>query len=312
MGYMKNGNWTDTGYAQLNGEFVRQDSAFRNKVTTDGGTGFQLERGRYHLYVSLACPWAHRTLIFRKLLGLEDVISVSIVEPVITPFGWAFSESLPDEENGFKYLHEAYSASDCDYTGVVSVPVLWDKKTRVIVNNESSEIIRMFNDVFRHISETESNYYPLDLASKIEAVNQFLYTNINNGVYRCGFATTQSAYTKAFQGVFDALDKVESILSESKYLLGDMISESDWRLFTTLIRFDVVYYGHFKCNLRRISDYRHLPNYVRDLYQRPGISETVNFDHIKRHYYLSHSQINPTGIVPNGPELEYLRISSRQ
>ncbi len=315
MGHLENGIWREGRETRtVNGEFVRRDSQFRARVTADGSSGFPAEAGRYHLYVSTACPWAHRTLIFRKLKGLEGAISVSIVDPVVVNEGWAFNSGagcVPDAVNGFHHLHQIYSAAKPDYTGRVSVPVLWDKKQRTIVNNESSEIIRMLNGEFAAVSGSHQDYYPVALRAEIDAVNELVYANVNNGVYRTGFATTQEAYERSFTALFACLDRLESRLDGSRYLVGDRITEADWRLFTTLVRFDAVYHGHFKCNLRRIADYPNLSNYVRDLYQVPGIAETIDMDHIKRHYYMSHRHINPTGIVPAGPELDFMAPHDR-
>lgn len=296
------------------GAFVRKDSQFRNWVTIDGEAGisgeggFKAEPNRYHLYVSYACPWAHRTLIFRKLKGLEDIISVSVVNPDMLDEGWTFEEypgSTPDHLNHFNYLHQVYALAEPDYSGIVTVPVLWDKQQNTIVNNESSEIIRMFNSAFNAHTNNEYDYYPEALQKEIDEINKLIYHNINNGVYKCGFAQTQKAYERAFDKLFSNLDIIEERLSHSRYLVGSQITESDWRLFPTLLRFDPVYVGHFKCNLKRIADYPQLSNYMRDLYQQPGIAETFNLDHIKRHYYYSHESINPTRIVPKGPELNY-------
>lgn len=296
------------------GAFVRKDSQFRNWVTIDGkagptGTGgFKAEPNRYHLYVSYACPWAHRTLIFRKLKKLEEIISVSVVDPYMGDKGWKFSNypgSTHDHLNNFDFLYQAYALADSNYYGIVTVPVLWDKQNNVIVNNESSEIIRMFNSEFRNYSDNQDDYYPVALRREIDEINEFIYDNINDGVYQCGFAQTQKAYEKAFDKLFAALDVIEDRLSNQRYLTGSQITEADWRLFPTLLRFDPVYVGHFKCNLKRIADYPQLSNYVRDLYQQPGIAETFNLDHIKRHYYYSHDSINPTRIIPKGPELNY-------
>ena len=315
MGHLENGIWREGRETHTaNGEFVRRDSQFRARVTADGSSGFRAEPGRYHLYVSTACPWAHRTLIFRKLKRLEDAISVSIVDPVIVNEGWAFSSGpgcTPDTVNGFHHLYQVYSTARADYTGRVSVPVLWDKQQRTIVNNESSEIIRMLNSEFEAFARSHEDYYPAVLAAEIDSVNDLVYAGVNNGVYRAGFATTQEAYERAFRALFGTLDQLESRLGGSRYLIGERITEADWRLFTTLLRFDAVYYGHFKCNLRRITDYPNLWNYVRDLYQVPGVAETVDMDHIKRHYYLSHRHINPTGIVPMGPELDFMAPHDR-
>ena len=309
MGHLENGAWREGRDARtVNGEFVRRDSQFRDRVTADGSSGYPAAAGRYHLYVSTACPWAHRTLIFRKLKGLEQAISLSIVDPVIVDQGWAFRAGagcVPDTVNGFHHLHQVYTRARPEYTGRVSVPVLWDKQRGVIVNNESSEIIRMLNGEFGAHAGSHEDYYPKALRGEIDAVNKVVYENINNGVYRCGFATTQEAYERAFDALFAALDQMEARLDRSRYLTGDRLTEADWRLFPTLVRFDAVYHGHFKCNLRRIGDYPNLSNYVRDLYQVPGIAETVDLDHIKRHYYASHLHINPTGIVPRGPALDF-------
>jgi len=307
MGHLENGIWREGRDARtVNGEFVRRDSQFRARVTADGSSGFPAAAGRYHLYVSTACPWAHRTLIFRKLKGLEEAISLSIVDPVVVNEGWAFGTGtgcVPDTVNGFHHLYQVYSKAKPDYTGRVSVPVLWDRKTSTIVNNESSEIIRMLGSEFEAFAGSHEDYCPMVMRAEIDAVNEFVYSNINNGVYRAGFAATQEAYERAFHALFGALDQLESRLARSRYLVGDQVTEADWRLFTTLVRFDAVYYGHFKCNRRRIIDYPNLSNYLCDLYQVPGVAETVDMDHIKRHYYASHLHLNPTGIVPAGPEL---------
>ena len=309
MGHLEDGVWRAGRETRtVNGEFVRRDSQFRARVTADGSSGFPAEAGRYHLYVSSACPWAHRTLIFRKLKRLEHAITVSIVDPVVVDQGWAFSTGagcVPDTVNGLQYLHQVYSKARPDYTGRVTVPVLWDRKTGTIVNNESSEIIRMLNSEFEALAGSHDDYYPQRLRGEIDAVNEVVYANINNGVYRCGFATTQEAYERAFDALFGALDEMEARLGRSRYLVGDRATEADWRLFPTLVRFDAVYQGHFKCNLRRIEDYPNLSHYVRDLYQVPGVAETVDMDHIKRHYYASHRHLNPSGIVPKGPVLDF-------
>jgi len=309
MGLLVDGEWQDTWYEtkSTGGRFVRKESAFRDWIRADGSTAFAPEPGRYHLYVSLACPWAHRTLIFRKLKGLEDAVSVSIVDPDMLEQGWTFSDApgaIPDDVNHAKHLHEIYTRADPSYTGRVTVPVLWDKKNGTIVSNESSEIIRMFNAEFGGIANDDADYYPEALVEEIDAINDFVYPRINNGVYRCGFATTQEAYEEAFDELFGALDEIDARLSGQRYLVGDRITEADWRLFTTLVRFDAVYVGHFKCNRQRIADYPHLSGYLRELYQVPGVAETVDFHHIKRHYYGSHETINPTRIVPRGPELD--------
>jgi glutathionyl-hydroquinone reductase len=314
MGLLVEGVWKDQWYdtAATAGRFVRAPSRFRDWVTADGGPGpsgnggFPAERGRYHLYVSLACPWAHRTLIFRKLKKLDDVISIAVVEPVMGSDGWVFGADAASRDgvNGKAKLSEIYLLADPLFTGRVTVPVLWDKSRRMIVNNESSEIIRMLNSAFDAFTDVKTDYYPLRLRSEIDHINARVYDTVNNGVYRAGFATTQEAYEEAFLALFATLDELEATLSKRRYLVGT-ITEADWRLFTTLARFDPVYVGHFKCNLRRIADYPNLSNYLRDLYQTPGVAETVSIDHIKRHYYMSHRRINPSGIVPLGPELNY-------
>jgi len=314
MGLLVDGVWQDKWYDSKDGRFERQASKFRNWVTADGaagptGTGgFKAEAGRYHLYVSLACPWAHRTIIFRKLKGLEPLISMSVVSPDMLHDGWTFNTaegSTGDDVNGKQKLSEIYTLADAKFTGRVTVPALWDKKTRTIVNNESSEIIRMFNTAFDALTGNTADYYPQALRAEIDRINDLVYPNINNGVYRAGFATTQEAYEEAFRSLFAALDTVEEILSRQRYLAGSHITEADWRLFTTLVRFDAVYYAHFKCNQRRIGDYANLSNYTRDLYQVPGVAETVDLAQIKRHYYFSQRTVNPTGIVPVGPPLDF-------
>ncbi|MEJ2762761.1 glutathione S-transferase family protein [Photobacterium sp. MCCC 1A19761] len=310
MGKLVRGVWQDVWYdtEASDGAFVREDAGFRHWLTVDGGPGpagqrgFPAESGRYHLYVSLACPWAHRTLIVRQLKGLAPHIGVTVVSPDMREKGWVFDK--PEPINGFAYLHQLYTMAKVDYTGRVTVPVLWDKQTQTIVSNESSEIIRMLNTAFNHLTGNTADFYPPSLQDEIDHWNSFIYPAINNGVYRCGFATTQEAYEQAFDALFAALDKVDAHLATHRYLTGSTLTEADWRLFTTLIRFDAVYVGHFKCNRQRIADYRHLQGYLKELYQFPGVEETVNFDHIKRHYYFSHHMINPTGIVPKGPALD--------
>jgi glutathionyl-hydroquinone reductase len=306
-GYLESGQWREGWYdtRKTQGEFVRTAAAFRNWITADGSSGYPAESGRYHLYVSLACPWAHRTLIARVLKGLEEVISVSAVEPVMTQ-GWCFSNELPDPLYGVHYLHQLYAAAVPGYTGRVTVPVLWDKKKHIIVNNESSEILRMFNEAFSPFARNDVDLYPMALRPRIDEVNAFVYDNINNGVYRCGFATEQAAYERAFDRLFSALDRVEGDLGRSTWLAGERPTEADWRLFTTLARFDAVYFGHFKCNRNRIEDFTNLSRFLRTLYRTPGIAGTVNIDHIKRHYYMSHAHINPTRIVPVGPRLKFM------
>lgn len=293
------------------GEFTRQEDAFRDHVEANASARYPEEDGRYHLYVSLACPWAHRTLIVRKLLGLEKVIGVTIVDPVRDEMGWRFTEgpghSL-DPINGFAFLSEAYRLSDPQFDGRVTVPVLWDKTTNRIVNNNEDDICRMFVDAFQTFASGTVDLFPSAQEDEQAALSSFIYEKINNGVYRAGFAEHQAPYERAARSLFEALDLLEELLSEKRYLFGHNFVETDWRLFCTLIRFDAVYHGHFKCNLRRIVDYPHLSGYLRDLYQHPGIAETVNFDHIKRHYYMTHGEINPTHIVPIGPDLSSLRL----
>ncbi|MDV2968301.1 MULTISPECIES: glutathione S-transferase family protein [Nitratireductor] len=314
MGLLVDGVWRDQWYdtSKTGGRFERSKSQFRDFVTKDGAPaegrerGFRAEPGRYHLYVSLACPWAHRTLIFRKLKKLEDVISVSVVHHFMGENGWTFLRedgATGDDLYGFDFMHQIYTKADPDYSGRVTVPVLWDKKTETIVSNESAEIIRMLNEAFDEWGDASLDFYPQDLRAEIDATNDLVYDNINNGVYKAGFATTQAAYEEAFKALFDTLDQVEDRLSRQRYLTGSQLTEADWRLFTTLVRFDPVYVGHFKCNLRRIDDYPNLSNYLRELYQVPGVAETVDMLHIKAHYYGSHKTINPTGVVPLGPEL---------
>jgi putative glutathione S-transferase len=288
------------------GGFVRQQSAFRDWVRADGSTPYAPAAGRYHLYISLACPWACRALIVRKLKGLEDVIGLTVVDPIRDEKGWRFLPEQPDPINGFTYLSEAYLATNPAFSGRVTVPTLWDIETGRVVSNESADIIRMLNGEFDAVGgDTSVDLYPEALRPEIDAVNERVYDDVNNGVYKAGFASTQGAYETAFDALFRALDWLEGRLGGQRYLVGDAPTEADWRLFTTLVRFDPVYVGHFKCNLRRIADYPQLEGYLRDLYQRPGIAETVNIDHIKRHYYGTHPQINPLGIVPKGPELDY-------
>jgi putative glutathione S-transferase len=313
MGYLLDGAWHDGWYdtAKTGGEFVRTETVFRDRITADGSSGPRAEAGRYHLYVSLACPWAHRTLIFRMLKRLKDAIFVSVVEPVMSEQGWAFSDAFPDRVNGFSYLHQVYNRARSRYSGRVTVPVLWDRQRETIVNNESSEIIRMLNSEFGAVVPSGHDYYPPALRAWIDEINAVVYDNVNNGVYRCGFAGTQEAYEAAAKRLFDVLDMLEKRLSTARYLVDDTLTEADWRLFTTLVRFDAVYHGHFKCNLRRIEDYPNLSNYLRELYQVPGIAETVSFDHIKRHYYMSHEHINPSRIVPIGPLLDFERSHDR-
>ncbi|EGK15510.1 glutathione S-transferase family protein [Psychrobacter sanguinis] len=323
MGLLVEGKWQDQWYdtEATGGRFQRDLSRFRSWVTVDGSAGpsgsngFKAEPNRYHLYVSLACPWAHRTLIFRKLKGLEDMISVSAVHPLMHENGWTFQDGpgvIADPIFNADYMYQIYTAAQSDYTGRVTVPVLWDKKNNTIVSNESSEIIRMFNSAFDEVGANKDvNFLPEDLRGEIDELNDFIYPNINNGVYKSGFATTQEAYDEAVVDLFKALDTIEARLENNRYLTGDSITEADWRLFTTLIRFDPVYVGHFKCNIRRIVDYPNLWGYTRDLYQVPGVAETVNMDHIKSHYYGSHDTINPTLIVPRGPDIDFMSAHGR-
>lgn len=321
MGLLVEGEWRDQWYEteKSAGEFKREESHFRNWVTADGAPGpsgsggFAAEPGRYHLYVSYACPWAHRTLIFRVLKQLDELIGVTVVEPLMLENGWELSREAADASPtpGVDYLYQVYLRADPRYTGRVTVPVLWDKQRQTIVSNESAEIIRMFNSAFNALTPVRTDYFPAALRDEIEAVNQRVYQTVNNGVYRAGFATSQEAYEAAFNELFATLDWLESRLFHQRYLVGDRLTEADWRLFTTLVRFDAVYVGHFKCNLRRIEDYHQLSNYLRELYQVPGIAETVHFRHIKPHYYGSHATINPTGIVPRGPELDFGRGHDR-
>jgi len=316
MGYLQQGVWHDGWYdtSKTAGEFVRAESQFRGFITADGSSGFRAEPGRYHLYVSLACPWAHRTIIYRKLKQLEDVISMSVVDPVMSEQGWMFTDGeggTPDSVNGSTYLHQVYTRALPDYSGRVTVPVLWDKQTRTIVNNESSEIIRMLDGEFNAFTSVKTDFYPAALRDEIDAINAFVYERINNGVYKAGFAGSQRVYESAVKRLFDALDEIETRLERTRYLLGDSITEADWRLLPTLLRFDAVYVTHFKCNLKRIEDYPNLSHYVRDLYQQPGVAGTVNLDHIKRHYFLSHRHLNPSGIVPLGPLLDFSRAHDR-
>ncbi|WP_343312470.1 glutathione S-transferase family protein [Brucella sp. BE17] len=316
MGLLVDGKWQDVWYdtKSTKGRFERSKSQFRNWITADGQAGptgedgFKAEPDRYHLYVSYACPWAHRTLIFRALKKLEPIISVSVVDYLMAEEGWTLygtSGSTGDPLYGAKRLYEIYTRADPQYSGRVTVPVLWDKQRETIVSNESADIIRMFNSAFDAHSDASVDFYPEELRNEIDALNDFIYPNINNGVYRAGFATTQEAYDEAFTQLFEALDALEEKLSHQHYLTGSQITEADWRLFTTLVRFDPVYVGHFKCNKRPLADYPNLWNYVLELYQVPGVADTVNVEHIKGHYYQSHKTINPTGIVPKGPQIDY-------
>ncbi|MCK5922206.1 MAG: glutathione S-transferase family protein, partial [Methylococcales bacterium] len=312
MGLLQEGQWVDQWYntRETGGQFVRQAPSFRNWITADGAPGpsgaggFNAQPGRYHLYVSLACPWAHRTLIFRALKGLEDTISVSVVHWYMAENGWSFQPGdgvVSDSVNGADYLYQVYTAAKSDYSGRVTVPVLWDKKTRTIVSNESSEIIRMLNTAFDEIGAKPGDFYPEPLRAEIDVLNERIYNTVNNGVYKAGFATTQEAYEEAVVPLFETLDWLEEHLSRQRYLVGNAITEADWRLFTTLVRFDPVYVGHFKCNIRRIADYANLSGYVRELYQQPGVAATVDMQHIKNHYYTSHETVNPSRVIAMGP-----------
>jgi putative glutathione S-transferase len=314
MGLLVDGVWQEDGSRTKDGHFIRPNAQFRNWVTPDGSAGpsgsggFKAEAGRYHLYVSLACPWAHRTIIFRKLKALENVIGMSVVSPDMGRDGWTFDTeagSTGDAVNGKGKLSDIYVLAETRYTGRVSVPVLWDKERKTIVNNESSEIIRMLNSAFDAYTNVRTDYYPQALRGEIDQLNDLIYPNVNNGVYRTGFASTQAAYEQAFRNLFDTLEQMEEILSKQRYLAGGAVIEADWRFFCTLIRFDAVYYSHFKCNWRHIYEYPNLSNYVRDLYQHPGVAETVDLGQIKRHYYWSQRHVNPTGIVPVGPQLDF-------
>lgn len=297
------------------GDFERQEDTFRSWISRDGSTPFPATPGRYHLYVSLACPWAHRTLIVRNRKRLQEAVGVTVTDPLRDERGWAFREGpghTPDPINHFDFLREAYQATDPKHEGRVTVPVLWDKETGTIVNNSEDDICRMFNDVFSEMGEPSVNFFPAEVEEEHGALSHFIYENINNGVYKAGFATSQSAYETAAQALFAALDQIDRRLLDKRYLFGDATVEADWRLFCTLVRFDAVYHGHFKCNLRRILDYPNLQGYLQDLYQFPGIAETVNFDHIKRHYYMTHDAINPTRLVPIGPALDLARPHGRE
>ncbi|MDO8402087.1 MAG: glutathione S-transferase family protein [Pseudomonas sp.] len=321
MGLLVEGRWQDQWYESCeDGAFQREQAQRRNWLTADGKPGptgvggFAAEAGRYHLYVSLACPWAHRTLILRKLKGLENLIDVSVVSWLMLENGWTFDQNLGstgDKLDHFNFMHQRYTADTANYTGRVTVPVLWDKQQNRIVNNESAEIIRMFNGAFDDLTGNDLDFYPAPLRGEIDALNERIYPAVNNGVYRAGFATSQQAYEEAFDDVFAELDRLEQLLGANRYLVGEYLTEADIRLFTTLIRFDAVYHGHFKCNLRRIADYPNLSNWLREIYQWPGVAETVDFQHIKNHYYGSHKTINPTGIVPKGPAQDFTATHDR-
>ncbi|CYX86244.1 glutathione S-transferase [Streptococcus suis] len=316
MGLLQDGKWVDQWYdtKSTGGKFIRSVTQFRNWITPDGQAGptgeggFKAESGRYHLYISLACPWASRTLIMRKLKGLEDHISLSVVHPLMLENGWTFEDGsgvIKDTLFNSDYLYQVYLKADPHYTGRVTVPVLWDKETNTIVSNESAEIMRMFNTAFNDITGNHDDYYPTDLQAEIDAMNDFVYPNINNGVYKAGFSTNQAVYEKEVKNLFAALDKLEEHLADKNYLVGNQLTEADIRLFTTLVRFDPVYFGHFKCNIKALVDYPNLWDYTKRIYNHSGIAETVDFDHIKQHYYGSHKTINPTGIVPVGPDLDW-------
>ena len=297
------------------GTFQRQADAFRHWVTSDGSSTYPAESDRYHLYVSLACPWAHRTIIMRKLKNLESVIGMTVVDPIRDDQGWAFRDGsghTTDPVNGFQWLREAYTRTDPHFAGRVTVPVLWDRQTGKIVSNSDDDLMRMLNQAFNQLTDSQVDFYPEPLRQEIDALNDEVYERINNGVYQAGFATSQTAYEQAVLRLFEALDDLEQRLARRRYLFGDWIVETDWRLFVTLIRFDAVYHGHFKCNLRRIVDYPNLFGYLKDLYQVPGVAETVNFDHIKRHYYMTHDDINPTRIVPLGPIQDFTTPHGRE
>ena len=317
MGLLIDGKWVDQWYdtKSTGGHFQRKEAAFRSWITADGAPGpsgqggFRAQGDRYHLYVSYACPWAHRTLIFRTLKGLEDLIPISVVHWLMQDHGWTFDHGpgcIPDPIQGAAFMHQIYTAAQPDYTGRVTVPVLWDKQTGTIVSNESSEIIRMFNSAFDGLGASAGDFYPAHLRAQIDAVNARIYDTVNNGVYKAGFATTQEAYEAAVHPLFASLDWIEDILSTNDFLVGNQISEADWRLFTTLIRFDSTYVCHFKCNLRRIADYPAISAYLKRLYKWPGIQETVYMDHIKGHYFQSHHTINPSGVIPIGPDLPFM------
>jgi len=310
MGKLIDGVWQKESFSPevQEGRFVRPESPFRGWVTRDDSSGFPAEAGRYHLYVALACPWAHRALLFRQLKGLENAITLSVVDPIMTDEGWHFSEGsgcIPDIVNGCRYLREVYLEADPHYTGRVTTPLLWDKVAGTAVSNESADIVRMLNSEFDGIAEEPLDFYPPEHREAIDEVNGWVYSGVNNGVYKAGFAQTQEAYEEAYDVLFGALDAIEDRLGRHRYLVGNRLTEADWRLFTTLVRFDPVYYSHFKCNRQRLIDFPNLSGYLRELYQVPGVAETVSFDHIKRHYYGSHPGLNPTGIVPRGPVIDY-------
>ncbi len=322
MGLLVDGQWHDKDPRPADdGAYVRQESVFRNWVTSDGAagtsgdSGFKAEPGRYHLYVSYACPWAHRALIFRKLKGLETIIDVSYVHWLLEDHGWTFEPDakgiVGDKLFGFQYAHQLYTKADPHYSGRVTVPILWDKKRNTIVSNESADIIRMFNSAFDGVGAAEGDYYPQALRDEIDTVNDRIYHSLNNGVYKAGFATTQSAYDEAIAPLFETLDWLEDTLAAKRFLLGDQVTEADWRLFPTLLRFDPVYAVHFKCSRKRIVDYQHLWAYARALYQWSGIADTINMDHARKHYYLSHKDVNPSGVLPVAPQVDWLAPHGR-
>ena len=323
MGLLIDGHWHDQWYdtEKTGGRFERSKSQFRNWITPDGAPGphgeggFEAEPGRYHLYIAYACPWAHRALIYRKLKGLESMIDVSVVNPIMREQGWTFAPGdgvIPDPIIQAQCLHQLYTHADENYSGRVTVPVIWDKKRNTIVSNESADIIRMFNAAFDGVGAKRGDYCPADLQSQIDDINAEVYDKVNNGVYKAGFATTQKAYEEAVVPLFETLARLDGVLDQQRYLVGNRLTEADWRLFTTLIRFDAVYVGHFKCNWRRIEDHPNLSHYLRDLYQHPGIAETIDMEATKRHYYGSHATINPHYVVPVGPELNFDRPHNRQ
>jgi len=316
MGLLVDGEWHDQWYDtdKTGGRFIRSDSQYRNWITPDGSPGptgeggFKAEPNRYHLYISYACPWASRAMIMRSLKGLEDIISVSVVNPLMAEHGWTFDPApgvVKDPVMDANYLHQIYTKNDPDYSGRVTVPVLWDLRQEQIVNNESADIIRMFNSAFEGLGSSDYDYVPDEFSDAIDEVNEEIYETVNNGVYKTGFATEQDVYEEEVTKLFDELDKIDDHLETNEFLVGDQVTEADWRLFTTLVRFDSVYYGHFKCNIKRLVDYDNLWRYTRELYNWPGVKKTVDFDHIKEHYYRSHETINPNGIVPKGPEIDW-------
>ncbi len=312
MGMLIDGIWEDTAIINNNeeGSFVRPDSAFRHWIKEN--TNIPPMMNRYHLYISYACPWACRTIMLLQLKGLTHAISYSTVTPLMLENGWEFTDTFPDKLNHYKYLHQVYTKSDSAYTGKVTVPVLWDKENKIIINNESADILKMINEEFNEFATIQFDANPLKHQTEINELNEFIYKNINNGVYKCGFAQSQKAYDEAFDKLFSALDEIELRLATNRYLVGNVLTEADIRLFTTLIRFDVVYYDHFKCNLKAIETYPNLSGYVRDIYQIPGVVQTVDFDQIKTHYYASHKNINPLGIIARGPLLDYNTKHNRE